>query len=362
MGEAQEDLLDLNEDSKPQHKALQRAQSHDQKPSANGSASDSAPPIRRQSAPRRSSSIASVTKDGHPKSLTNHDHFHKLGPSNLASRPRQTRYNTVKIKPGGGSLAENIQKVNESATTGSPLAMSTTSPAPHGGVGTGLLSSAGKEASDGVLAVQQGYGTMGGSPPKSPGKGTTGSGGQSAASQARPAATIQEEEQQPHSRSKSRGSATSNHHSDSESTIGSLHKQNRSTSRADVSPSQRRGTARSGSITEQIVDAGGIRKVVLETTSSSEEAGNNSRPQTNDGKGKENAQNAGSSNSSGGGKGDGDGGGVPLDGQDGGETSSQKKGGGKKKRRRKMRKGGSAKGKEEGDENEPLLERRESER
>lgn len=240
--------------------------------------------------------------------------------------------------------------------------MSTTSPAPHGGVGTGLLSSAGKEASDGVLAIQQGYGTMGGSPPKSPGKGTTSSGGQSAASQAHPAATIQEEEQQPDSRSKSRGSATSNHRSDSESTINSLHKPNRSTSRVDISPRQRRGTARSGSITEQIVDAGGIRKVVLETTSSSEEAGNNSRPQTNDGNGKENAQKAGSSNSSGGVKGDGDNGGVPLDGQDEGETASQKKGGGRKKRRRKMRKGGSGKGKEEGDENEPLLEGRKNER
>lgn len=359
-GEAQEDLLDLSEDGKPQHKALQRAQSHNQMPSANGSPPGSTPASRRQSAPRRTSSLASVAKDGNPKHVTNHDHFHRLGPSNLASRPRQTRYNTVKIKPGGGSLAENIQKVNESANSGSPLAISAVSPAPHGGVGTGLLSSAGKDASDGVLAVQQGYGTMSGTPPKSPGKAnTTGSGGQSATSQAHPAATIQEEEQEPHLRSKSGGSATSNHRSDSESTIGSLHKPNRSTSRVDVSPRQKRGTARSGSITEQIVDTGGIRKVVLETTSSSEEAGNNSGPQTNKETANQDAQNAGSSNSSGGGKGDGDGGGVPLDARDEGETSPSKKGGGKKKRRRKTRKGGSAKGKGEGDENEPLLEERE---
>ncbi|KAL8763308.1 MAG: hypothetical protein Q9184_000864 [Pyrenodesmia sp. 2 TL-2023] len=356
-GEAQEDLLDLGEDGKPQHKALRRAQSHDQMPSANGSAPDSPPASRRQSTPRRTSSVASVAKDVNPK---HHDHFHKLGPSNLASRPRQTRYNTVKIKPGGGSLVENIQKVNESTTSGSPLAISTVSPAPHGGVGTGLLSSAGKDASDGVIAVQQGYGTMGGTPPKSPGKANnTNTGGQSATSQAHPAATIQEE-QEPRSRSKSQGSATSNHRSQSESTIGSLHKPNRSTSRVDVSPRQKRGTARSGSITEQIVDAGGIRKVVLETTSSSEEAGSNSGPQTNKETAEQDAQKAGSSNSSGGGKGDGDGGGVPLDGPDGGETSSSKKGGEKKKRRRKLRKGGgSAKGKGVGDENEPLLEERE---
>ncbi|KAL8920667.1 MAG: hypothetical protein Q9208_006149 [Pyrenodesmia sp. 3 TL-2023] len=363
IGEAQEDLIDLSEDGKPQHKALQRAQSHDQMPSSNGSAPNSTPASRRQSAPRRTSSIASATKDGNPRHVTNHDHFHKLGPSNLASRPRQTRYNTVKIKPGGGSLAENLQKVNESSTSGSPLAISAVSPAPHGGVGTGLLSSAGRDASDGVLAVQQGYGTMAGSPPKTPGKANaTSSGGQSATSQAHPAATIQEEEQEPRSRSKSRGSTTSNHRSDSESTIGSLHKPNRSTSRVDVSPRQKRGTARSGSITEQIVDTGGIRKVVLETTSSSEETGSNSGPQTNKETEKDDAHNVGSSNSSGGGKGDGDGGGVPLDAQEGGETSSSKKGGGKKKRRRKIRKGGgSAKGKGEGngDENQPLLEERE---
>lgn len=192
---------------------------------------------------------------------------------------------------------------------------------------------------------------MGDTPTKAADNGATSSGGQSAVSQANPAATIQEEDHQPHARSKSRSSTTttSNQHSDSESTIGSLRKNNRSTSRVDVSPRQKRGTARSGSITEQIVDTGGIRKVVLETTSSSEEAGNTTGTQIIDGQA--NAQNGGSN--SGGGK-VGEEGGVPLDGQEG-EESSPKKGGGKKKRRRKTRKGGS-KGKGEGDENEPLLE------
>ncbi|KAI4284898.1 MAG: hypothetical protein L6R35_004784, partial [Caloplaca aegaea] len=286
IGEAQEDLIDLGDDNKPQHRALQRAQTHDPTPSVNGAAPESNPAGHRSSALRRSSSIASVTKDGQPKPVSNLDHFRNLGPSNLASRPRQTRYNTVKIKPGGGSLAENIQKVHESASSDSPLAISTTSPAPQGGVGTGLLSSAGKDASDGVLAVQQGYGTIDTPPKSSNGKNTAGSGGPSAASQAHPSATIEEEEQhqqEPHLRSKSHSSSnTSAHRSDSESTIGSLRRNNNnnnntgSSSRraaTDVSPLRKRGTARSGSITEQIVDMGGIKKVVLETTSSSEEAG-----------------------------------------------------------------------------------------
>ncbi|KAL8687254.1 MAG: hypothetical protein Q9218_006518, partial [Villophora microphyllina] len=216
IAQAEENLIDLNDDTKPQHKALQRTQTNDQPiPSANGNAPDQAPASRRNSALRRTSSIASVTKDGQPKPA-NRDHFRNLGPSNLASRPRQTRYNTVKIKPGGGTLSENLAKASVEAPQGSPLAMSSVTPAPHGGVGTGLLNSAGKDASDGVLAVQQGYGTMGGTPPKSPsgaGEGKNSSGGASAANQAHPSATIPEESR--------------DHASDSESTIGSLRRRSR---------------------------------------------------------------------------------------------------------------------------------------
>ncbi|KAL9580431.1 MAG: hypothetical protein Q9212_004504, partial [Teloschistes hypoglaucus] len=271
IAQADEDLIDLNDDNKPQHKALQRTQTHDQSmPPANGTAPDSAPESRRASALRRSSSLASVTKDGQPKPA-NKDHFRNLGPSNLASRPRQTRYQTVKIKPGGGTLAENLAKASVEAPSGSPLAMASVTPAPHGGAGTGLLSSAGKDASDGVLAVQQGYGAVGesGSPPKSSSGGSGGgknsSGGPSAASHVHSAATIPEEP-----------SESSNQASDSESTIGSLRRR-AEVGPKNVSPSQRRGTARSGSITETHVDMGGIRKVVLETTSSSEEAAREQR-------------------------------------------------------------------------------------
>ncbi|KAL8839198.1 MAG: hypothetical protein Q9170_001847 [Blastenia crenularia] len=354
IGKAEEDLIDVGDDSKPQHKALQRTQTHDQITSANGSTPDSAPSSRRNSNLRRTSSIASVNKDGHLKPVSKGDHIRNLGPSNLASRPRQTRYNTVKIKPGGGSLAENLVKVNETAHSGSPLAMSTATPAPHGGVGTGLLNSAGKDASDGVLAVQQGYGTITDStPPKSAGK--TSSGGPSAASQAHPAATIPEEQQQEPQRSKSKSNSTS-HHSDSESTIGSLRKTNRHSRFAsshhppDISPRQKGGTARSGSITENIIDMGGIKKVVLETTSSSEEANNTTTSNDNA---------ADSQGGTGNGKGNEEGtdGGVPLNAQEGASEGKegQKTGSGRKKRRRKTRKGGP-KGKGDREEgSEPLL-------
>ncbi|KAL8715908.1 MAG: hypothetical protein Q9220_000575 [cf. Caloplaca sp. 1 TL-2023] len=342
IAQAEEDLIDLGDDSKPQHKGLQRTLTHDPPASMNGNAPNTAKP--NPNILRRTSSIASVTRDGAPKPNPHLDHLRNLGPSNLASRPRQTRYNTVKIKPGGGNLVENIIKNSNNETpSGSPLAVSAVTPAPHGGVGTGLLGSAGKDASDGVLAVQQGYGTMGSTPPKSAGKNINSSGAPSAASQAHQSATIPEEQPPPQNENRNPSSSSnvkSDQHSDSESTIGSLRNGHRARSsrkgqnQQPLSPSQRRGTARSGSITENIVDTGGIRKVVLETTSSSEENGNSGSG--NNGGGEE-AQAA-----------EGGSGGKDADGrenededvEDGnGEGKSGKgDGGGKKKRRRKKRK------------------------
>ncbi|KAL8940851.1 MAG: hypothetical protein Q9216_002603 [Gyalolechia sp. 2 TL-2023] len=357
MGEAEENLIDIGDDSKPHHKALQRTQTHNQVTTANGSTLNSTPASGRNAALRRTSSIASVTKDGQPKPIGNLDHFRNLGPSNLASRPRQTRYNTVKIKPGGGNLTEHLIKAHDGAPAGPPLAISTASPAPHGGVGTGILNSAGKDASDGVLAVQQGYGTMTGTtPPKSAGKAS--GGGPSAASRAASSAVIPEEQEEPPNQQRPQSRpASSPHHSDSESTIGSLQKKHRhsrpgSRHHTDASPLRKRGTARSGSITENIIDMGGIKKVVLETTSSSEEA-NASKDNGTD-------THSGNGSGSGSGKGheEGNDGGVPLNeqGPDGAEEgkTGQKSGGGRKKRRRKTRKGG-AKGKGEGEESAPLL-------
>ncbi|KAL8805435.1 MAG: hypothetical protein Q9182_002001 [Xanthomendoza sp. 2 TL-2023] len=350
LAEAEETLIDIGDDTKSPHKALQRTATGDLAP--NGSAPDNTSKGRNPNL-RRTSSIASVTKDGQPKAITNRDQFRNLGPSNLASRPRQTRYNTVKIKPGGGTLSENLARVSSNNPEGSPLAVSAVSPAPHGGVGTGLLSSAGKDASDGVLAIQQGYGTIDTPKSGSEGQNKAGSGGASAASQANHSDTIPEKE------SNGRRSAPgTKRHSDSESTLGSL-------KRKDVSPRQmkRGGTARSGSITEQIVDLGGVRKVVLETTSSSEENASATNTTTNDNYptkgGHDRKENAGG------------GGGVPVylqrdeEEDDGGSGDGKKgkEGQGKRKRRRKKRRAASADvgpgedGEEEG-EDAPLLQGR----
>ncbi len=345
IAKAEENLIDIGDENKPQHKALQRTATGEL--AANGSV-----PNKATSNPnlRRTSSIASVTRDGQPKHHGNVDHLRHLGPSNLASRPRQTRYNTVKIKPGGGSLAENVVKAKAGNKDGSPLAIATATPAPHGGAGMGLLSSAGKDASDGVLAVQQGYGTIGGTPPKSSSGGKTSSGGPSATSQAQSSATIAEDEESLLPQLKSR-TTTPKERSDSGSTVGSLKWK-------DVSPRQirKRGTARSGSITEQIVDLGGVRKVVLETTSSSEENGNGD----GDGAGgrKENGEGPAS-------EGGGGGGGVLVNGREdedegegeGGEEEGKKgksETGGRKKRRRRRRKPAGDKG-DNADEGAPLL-------
>jgi len=191
------------------------------------------------------------------------EHLKHLGPSNLASRPKTTRYQTVKIKPG------HVMNWSESRTGSTAHRDSTVEepyhdlPAPQGGEGEGLLRSAGKEASDGVHALQQGYGSLERTNTSPPGKlprsdkvdangplqdPTNFSGGGNA------------------SLSRTNSSKFGSNHSDKSSdTLGSLNSYNGSPAR------RRKGTARSGSITENIIEAGGVRKVVLETTSSSEE-------------------------------------------------------------------------------------------
>lgn len=90
-------------------------------------------------------------------------HLSHLGPSNVASRPKTTKYSSVKIKPGVGTIPEG-----QPTTTGvdapeqrKPSPIAEESPAVAGGEGAGLLNNAGIDASSGVVSViQAGYGTM----------------------------------------------------------------------------------------------------------------------------------------------------------------------------------------------------------
>ena len=148
----------------------------------------------------------------------------------------------MKIKPGNApgrqsSIAEESYHDN---------------PAPEGGEGEGLLKSAGKEAGDGVQAIQKGYGAADNRTSPSP------------KSYQRSAQANFD------GASGNRGSLSQflspeQNDSDDSDTMGILPSRNSSP------VPRKRNPARSGSITENIVDAGGVRKVVLETNSSSDD-------------------------------------------------------------------------------------------
>ncbi|RDW85482.1 CBS-domain-containing protein [Coleophoma crateriformis] len=182
------------------------------------------------------------------------EHLKHLGPSNLASRPKQTRYNTVKIKTGlPGKLDSRTNSgLHRDSIVEEPYR---DEPAPHGGEGEGLLKSAGKDAKDGVHALQQGYGSFGKSPTKSQTSEIHSSDGTreevpdlSTSGNSRPQSPKQTEHES------AEGSSD---------TLGSLR------SRGSGSLQRKRGSARSGSITENVIDTGGVRKVVLETSTAS---------------------------------------------------------------------------------------------
>lgn len=206
---------------------------------------------------RRSSAAAdggSVTVRGNATDMR--EHLKHLGPSNLASRPKTTRYNAVKIKPGvtkdtkdhHTSVHEDLVVFEDDSEMYS---------APYGGEGEGLLQSAGRPASDGVLALQQGYGSFDHGPAHRTSSPLQAHKSQQADLDGPGKSQATKGPQSPPRRPELHGS-------DSGGTISSLRS-------GHASPALRkRGTARSGSITENIVDSNGVRKVVLQTTSSSD--------------------------------------------------------------------------------------------
>jgi metal transporter CNNM len=184
-------------------------------------------------------------------------HLKHLGPSNAANRPKSTRINTVKIKPGQiNSLQPEIPTtIPEYSRPPSQGVLAHNSHAPEGGIGEGLLSSAAGEASDGVHSLAVGYGTM-----------TPGTGAKNTVDDAISPGTQPTYAEVVNENGNGKNNSRSRERSHSHSTIGSLHS-GRSRSR---SPPKKRTTARSGSISENIIDVNGVKKIVLETTSSSD--------------------------------------------------------------------------------------------
>jgi metal transporter CNNM len=197
-------------------------------------------------------------------------HLKHLGPSNAANRPKQTRINTVKIKPGQISLIPDIPKTIPEDALPTAESTQTGDHAPQGGVGEGLLASAGRDASDGVHSVavsSVGYGTMASNGDRMSWKESRSGPREAGEDLMSPKGGANENDETAHliidnrkENDQSRG------RSRSVSTIASL-KSVRSRSK---SPLKKRHTARSGSISENVVDVNGIKKIVLETTSSSD--------------------------------------------------------------------------------------------
>ena len=252
------------------------------------------------------------------------EHLKHLGPSNLASRPRQTRYNTVKIKPG--SDASETRSRNQDQPPKSKLKLDTL-PVPtkeEDSVYDDFVSSGAKKAQDGALAVLQGYGTI--TPSTPPLSGPPGEPPLSKASRSNSSKEAQSPTQRPQV-----------NRNTSQSSLG--FQNNGRTSRPatpKVKKSLTLNVARSGSITKNIVETGGTQKMVLEQSSSSDGlAEQPSRSSDN---------NTGESDEK-----------APEGTTTGGENSNS--GSNRKKRRRRKRKGESQSkiGEEEGEEGVPLF-------
>lgn len=271
---ADDKLIDIDEDNKQgdfeQPKKPLRVNSLDVRRSsdspASGTHSSSLP--KASFIMRRGSSAADGNHTVRGSIAEMREQLKNIGPSNLASRPKSTRYSTVKIKPAQGYG----QKMRNSSVSSEPYH---DDPDHHdenraigaqGGEGEGLLRNAGRGASDGVQALHQGYGSIErGSPSrdtKDKAQNVNFDGAEQSLAKSLPGkVTLQVPGQE----------------SSGTETVQSL---------SDQAP-KKRGIARSGSITENVVDANGVRKVVLQTTSSSDEdSDDESKPL----KGKENEE------------------------------------------------------------------------
>ncbi|KXJ89723.1 hypothetical protein Micbo1qcDRAFT_121348 [Microdochium bolleyi] len=160
------------------------------------------------------------------------DHFKHLGPSNPAANPKSTRVSAVKIKPGAGNAHRS-----DSVATGEHVVDDSHDADEH----TSLLRPTASHV-DGASESKPSYGTP--------------SAGESYADAVKLNVKIDEPPN------------------------GTNHQQQKSPT--DSSSSTRLGgierrttkrMARSGSITENVIEADGVRKVVLELSSSSDEAG-----------------------------------------------------------------------------------------
>ncbi|KAK3995309.1 putative transporter [Cladorrhinum sp. PSN332] len=186
-------------------------------------------------------------------------HLKHLGPSNPATNPKNTRSTTVKIKPGTGIPTVTRSALPEGTTEETALVEEEE----EGDETTSLLRPQ-VTGKDGIQALQQTYGSN--SPTvavqlASPANGEV------------PVLNLETADQvklTPSKRSPTEANgteATSGQRSISSSE--SIHSARNDVNNSNLVP--KRGYVRSGSITENIVESRGVRKVVLETTSSNDD-------------------------------------------------------------------------------------------
>ncbi|KAK4892457.1 cell agglutination protein Mam3 [Elasticomyces elasticus] len=198
-------------------------------------------------------------------------HLKHLGPSNLANKPRETKFKSVKIKPGVGTIPEG-----QATTTGAETLSRTHSTDPNatGELRPLLDSVSGKSANGGVAALQSGYGTNEGS--LGGRLRSLSETGQMPASEATklaeentsapPAASPKSEPFVPPPTLVVAPTAKSNDTKDEDADddeVGEMEAPSRA-------PSKHRKPARSGSITETTVELNGVKKMVLDPQSSSD--------------------------------------------------------------------------------------------
>jgi len=245
---------------------------------ANGSSMPGTTFLMRRKSSTASDATRDTTKPMMMRSGTTdfRQHLKHLGPSNAASKPRATKYTSVKIKPAVGTIPEG-----QATTTGTDGAGQgrSLSEGPPDTENTSLLNpsaQAGPAASGGAAALQARYGGTDTASPlrtvRSPSADRMSAREASRLAQEHttsPPAAGEPSEEPPRTQEDRTDSSSlrvpdkmvvgANGETD---TVGELQTPIRDRSKP-------RRTARSGSITETTVNAGGMKKVVLETTSSS---------------------------------------------------------------------------------------------
>jgi metal transporter CNNM len=220
------------------------------------------------------------------------DHLRHLGPSNAASRPKPTKFTSVKIKPGVGTIPEN-KATTKGVNGNEPILERSKSVevAPQLDESGSLLRSAGKDASDGAAALRAGYGTMSAESTTRRRERGMSADGMSAGEASR----IAEENASPNEGRLDDGRENQHLKLPSKTVVGDAPDDEGQDNVGQMEApsrdrSKNRRQARSGSITETTVDIGGMKKVVLETGSSSDDEeeeggkGGDGSPKKKDGK------------------------------------------------------------------------------